>query len=209
MEKLNTTSDVKKYLSSGKMTTPFLRDTIVFQKVQSDQEVNSAHRTELESLIGYIDNHLKYAENQKIRDENKFRRTAKGIWKSKFTTGCADNALVFATMARQIGIPTTILETADEHFLEEFVSDSSVKAYRGHFFCECFYNEEWVLVDPTFNKVIRNYDVNNIKLPYKVGGSDRFKAYLREIDFGKERNVAKTNRLLIELSLKDRDRREM
>ena len=209
MEKLNTTSDVKKYLASGEMTKPFLRDIVVFRKIQSDQKVNSAHRTELESLIGYINNHLKYAENQKIRDENKFCRTAKEIWKSKFTTGCADNALVFATMARQIGIPTTILETADEHFLEEFVLDSSVKAYRGHFFCECFYNEEWVLVDPTFNKIIRNYDVNNIKLPYKVGGSDRFKAYLREIDFGKERNVAKTNRLLIELSLKDRDRREM
>ena len=209
MEKLNTTSDVKKYLSSGKMTTPFLRDTIVFQKVQSDQEVNSAHRTELESLIGYINKHLMPVKDERIKMMRKFRRTAKGIWKSKFTTGCADNALVFATMARQIGIPTTILETADEHFLEEFVLDSSVKAYRGHFFCECFYNEEWVLVDPTFNKVIRNYDVNNIKLPYKVGDSDRFKAYLREIDFGKERNVAKTNRLLIELSLKDRDRREM
>lgn len=203
MEKLNTTSDVKKYLASGEMTKPFLRDIVVFRKIQSDQKVNSAHRTELESLIGYIDNHLKYAENQKIRDENKFRRTAKEIWKSKFTTGCADYALVFATMARQIGIPTSILETADKHFLDEFSLNNNIKNYKGHFFCECFYNEEWVLVDPTFNKIIRNYDVNNIILPYHNG--ERFKAYLREVDFGKGRDIDKTNRLLVEMSFKGKD----
>lgn len=63
-----------------------------------------------------------------------------------------------------------------------------------------------MLVDPTFNKIIRNYDVNNIILPYHDG--ERFKAYLREVDFGKERDIDKTNRLLVEMSFKGKDIRE-
>ena len=156
MEKLNKTGDVYLYLKQGKMTKPFMRDEEVFKKVQSDQMVNTK-RSEIESLMAYIKHHLKPSEDENFKNKNKFRRTASQIWKSGVATGCADNALVFATMARQIGIPTTILETADKSFLEEFAKDSSVKAYRGHFFCECFYHEKWVLVDPTFNKVMEDF----------------------------------------------------
>ncbi len=201
MDALNSTTDVYLYLKQGKMTKPFMRNEEVFKKVQSDQRVNTK-RSEIESLIAYIKHHLKPSEDEKFKNKNKFRRTASQIWKSGITTGCADNALVFATMARQIGIPTTILETADKSFLEEFSKDSSVKAYRGHFFCECFYREKWVLVDPTFNKVMEDYDVNNINLPYNVGESSHYVPYLRETDIGKGRNIADTNRKMVELSLK-------
>lgn len=47
----------------------------------------------------------------------------------------------------------------------------------------------------------------HIKLRYKVGESDCFKACLREVDFGKERDIDKTNRLLVEMSLEGRDKR--
>ena len=201
MDALNSTTDVYLYLKQGKMTKPFMRDEEVFKKVQSDQMVNTK-RSEIESLMAYIKYHLKPSEDENFKNKNKFRRTVSQIWKSGVVTGCADNALVFATMARQIGIPTTILETADKSFLEEFAKDSSVKAYRGHFFCECFYHEKWVLVDPTFNKVMEDYDVNNLNLPYKVGKSSHYVSYLRETDIGKGRNIAETNRKMIELSLR-------
>lgn len=42
-------------------------------------------------------------------------------------------------------------------------------------------------------------------MPYHNG--ERFKAYLREVDFGKGRDIDKTNRLLVEMSLEDSDKR--
>ena len=47
--------------------------------------------------------------------------------------------------------------------------------------------------------------MSNIILPYHNG--ECFKAYLREVDFGKGRDIDKTNRLLVEMSLEGRDKR--
>lgn len=196
MQKLNNDSDIKKYLQSGNLTKPFLESEYVLEKVMCDYNFKREQGkdiTKLESLAGWINHIAKFSNDREFKDKYRFQRTAEEIWKSKIFTGCTDCAIVFATFARQIGIPTTILATAEKSWLESFLKGEET-SHRGHSFCECFYEGEWFLVDPTSRRIERKYDTKKLVLSYNVGVGNVYYPYLRCLDFEVRQDTKTHNR---------------
>lgn len=205
MKKLNKTSDVKKYLQFGNLTQPFLSNDYVLDMVMRDYNAKlklNGQANKLESLYLWLNNNVEYSKNQDFRDKYKFQRTAEEIWKSKQTTGCTDYCVVFATLARQIGIPTTFLHTAEKNWLNRLKNSEDYKSHCGHAFCECFYNGEWVLVDPTCKEIQKNYDANLLHLNYNVGGNYDFIPYLRDLDLKTKQTIKEYNETMDKFCLK-------
>ena len=161
MEKLNTTTDTQKYLKPGKLTQNFLDENLLKEKVYMDYLAKikqGKNVTKLDCLIAWIKHNIKTEkQDAEFVRTNKFQRTAKQIWESGKSTGCTDYAIVFCTLARQLGFPSTLLHTAQLEWLQKFKNDKNINYHSGHSFCECFYNGKWVLVDPTCNKITKNY----------------------------------------------------
>lgn len=205
MRKLNKTTDVAKYLQFGNLTQPFLADDYVLDKVMRDYNAKlklNGQANKLESLYLWINHNVEYSNDQEFRDKHKFQRTAEEIWQSKLTTGCTDYCILFATFARQIGISTTFLHTAEKNWLFRLKNNEDYKSHYGHGFCECFYNGEWVLVDPTCKKYQTNYDINLLHLNYNVGGNNEFIPYLRDFDLNVKQSIKEYHKTMDELCLK-------
>ena len=201
MERLNI-EDCKRFIKGDEMTKPFLDNDFVLEKVMKDFNHKAAmgeKASKISSLMGWIKANVKYAEDESFRAENKFARNSQEIWESKLATGCTDYALLFATFARQIGIPTTLLHTAERGWVERLKTGADYNIHKGHTFCECFYENEWILVDPTFRKVEKNYNPKMLELSYIVGDSNVYVPYLRTTDFDTEQNVLKFNKKMEEL----------
>lgn len=200
MEKLNKDDDLKRYLQPGPLSQPFLENDVVEKAVMTDflhkKEIGKPV-TKLESLYNWIAHEAKFAD-EKFRVENKFSRCAKEIWESKKMTGCSDYAVVFATFARQIGIPTTFLHTAESTWLDCFLNDKPYSIHRGHAFCECFYDGKWVLVDPTYRKITYDYNPNKLELAYKIGPSNVYIPFFRDLDLVEKRGLVEQNHFMDE-----------
>ena len=178
----------KQYLNNCGSTETFLDEKILKEKIFCDYNIKikeNPNYTILHSLFFWINKNLKYCENEKFRSENKFRRSAKEIWESGLATGCTDYAIVFATFARQLNVPTTILHTMSENFVKKTkqrVKDKHV----GHAFCECYHENKWVLIDPANCKFIVDYNEEKIILNYSINSENIFIACDRSIDFEKQ-----------------------
>ena len=205
MKKLNQTADRVKYLCNGNMTKPFLPNEYIFEKVLCDYEKkcqiaksqNKQKPLIVESLMNWI-LHMTHSEKQdkNFVDENKFRRTAEQIWQSKKMTGCTDYAILFATFARQLGIPTTFLQTAEMGWLEKLKFGKNGNTNFGHAFCECYLAGKWILVDPSCGKFEMEYNPQKIELSYTVGGCNIFVPYYRGGDFGEKKTVEENNQIM-------------
>ncbi len=197
MKKLNKSSDVKKYLKNGTLTEPFLETEyvhkVIAENIQKCKEQN-INRTELKAIVSWVKNKLKSTYDVVFEKNNKFQRTAKEIWESGISTGCTDYCLVFATLARQMGYSTTILLTAAINFVIGSQTSNKNTEFNGHVFCECFENNKWVLIDPTFREKVEDYNTQKIELPYKVAAFTTFIPYKREIDMGGKYTVNDHNR---------------
>lgn len=87
--------------------------------------------------------------------------TVDGILASKRLSGCHDFALVFAAVARELGYPAVIVETADVGWITHFRKGEE-GPHVGHVFVEVFLTDKWILVDSTRgNYVERGYDPAN------------------------------------------------
>lgn len=120
MKSLNKTDDVEKYKNFGILTQPFLDKNYIYDKVITDLEHNQKDLKSgyfLASLFMWIKKEVKYSHEEQIQNL-KFTRTAKEIWESKKASGCTDYAILYATFARTLGIPTTILHTAEYDWLQ-------------------------------------------------------------------------------------------
>lgn len=88
--------------------------------------------------------------SQKIRslkrvDGLPFRsRTASEILSSGIVSGCTDQALVFLTLVRELGIPAAYVETLRNDWLE-----SPNQPVLGHIFAELFIGGRWKHYDPS------------------------------------------------------------
>lgn len=195
--------DANKYLFGGNLTQPFLDDDFVLNKVMSDYEAKiktNPNTTKLHSLMAWIHHNVKSAKGDRdFINRNKFQRTSQEIWQSKIITGCTDYAMLFATFARQIGIATTFLHTAEKNWLERLKNGDKSEIYYGHSFCECFYENKWVLVDPTYNKIQYNYNPKLLELNYKVGEYSVFVPYFRGLDLGEKQTLKQHNDKMDEL----------
>ena len=184
MQKL-TINDIKKYLDFGDATQPFLDKETLIQDLKDyakTKELDLNGLGMLDCLAKWINKKVRYTSNMDVGRSVKFSRTAHEIWESKKATGCTDYAILFATLARQLGLPTTILHTAEKNWINRFLNNGDYKMHHGHTFCECFCENKWVLVDPTFREITKNYDPDLIKLEYEVAGNNVFISYLRAIN---------------------------
>lgn len=187
MEKLNNTTHPKVYLNFDEVTKPFLETEFILEKVMCDYNLRISEgrpANKLASLFYWIDAKIKYAKDDvEFRQHNKFTRTAKQIWESGLTTGCTDYAILFATFAKQIGVPTTILHTAELDWINTLQSGGDFRNHAGHNFNECFYDNKWILIDPTHCKIVENYNPDNIVLDYTVAEKTQFVAFERTLGF--------------------------
>ncbi len=160
----------------------------------SQKQSKGREISQLASLMSWINSRVQYARGEKeFIAKNQFQRSAKEIWESGKTVGCTDYALLFAVFARQLGVPTTYLHTASVKWVKEFQEKAEIDTCRGHSFCECFFDGEWILVDPTAGRVIGKYDVEKITTPYLIGGDNEFLPYYRGLDLGERQNIRQHN----------------
>lgn len=197
MENLNCNNDLKTYLQSGVLTQPFLDVEYVKGRIDYDisqKQSKGREISQLASLMSWINSRVRYAHGEReFIAKNQFQRSAKEIWESGKTVGCTDYALLFAVFARQLGVPTTYLHTASVKWVKEFQEKAEIDTCRGHSFCECFFDGEWILVDPTAGRVVGKYDVEKITTPYLIGGDNEFLPYYRGLDLGERQNIRQHN----------------
>ena len=204
MEILNSSTDKDKYIGYGKLTKPFLPDDFVLKKVLSDfysMRKNGQEASLIVSLYKWIHHNVRYAQDADFREKNRFQRTAQEVWESKLATGCTDYAILFATFARQIGLPTTFLHTAENGWVENLKAGDKLNKHIGHSFCECYYEGKWVLVDPTIRKVENEYNPQKIVLSYNVGKHNIYVPYFRGLDLDDRQSTREHNKFMEEACL--------
>ena len=195
-----TFKDKDKYLDSGILTEPFMNidELNKLLKAEEQKRINSNKEPDIiKSLMDLVHYNITYSKEKNIQNQ-KFKRTAKEIWESKFTSGCTDTAIVFATLARQLKIPTTILHTAQQEWVNKLKTGQDSFHHYGHSFCECFYQNKWILVDPTAGMITEDYNSEKIVLNYKLGISNTFLPYFRGLDIGRKMTAREHNALMDE-----------
>ena len=85
------------------------------------------------------------------------------------------------------------MHTAEYNWVNKLINNDDFNIHLGHSFCECFINNEWILVDPTCRKIEKMYDPNIIELSYTVNGSKKFLPYFRGLDLGKKQTIKEHN----------------
>ena len=186
-------SVAEKYLQDGSMTMQFLNDPALDAKIAKARK----DKEKVQILYAYI--HLKTIHprfaSKKYKSEHKFQRTASEIWQDRQMTGCTDYALVFCSLARKYGLPTTFLDTLEEGCLKKIKDGKDVQKIYGHAFCECLIDGKWQLLDPTLAITEKNYNSEHIKLSWfhRVAGKRTFIPIARELDTGRKRNVRDHN----------------
>lgn len=184
----------QQWLKDGNMTQQFLDDPKLDSKIANAK--NDSEKVKI--LYNYIHRHKKRLPLfgfKKFIAENKFQRTAEEIWKDKKMTGCTDYALVFSTLARKYGLPTTILDTVEQGCYEGIKNGEKLNGINGHAFCEVLVDGKWVLADPTFKITETSYDPQNVKLTglHNVLGKQKFVPYARVTDTQKKQNIQEHN----------------
>ena len=187
----------QKYLQDGPMTKQFLLDPALDERMSKAKNDS----TRIKIIYEYIHSQTEHpvlVGTQYIRN-NKFKRTAQEVWDDKKMTGCTDYALVFSSIARKYGIPTTMLDTMEDKCLSDVRNNKFRKRISGHVFCECLIDGEWRLVDPTFCITEKKYDPKHLKLTGRhfVGGSKRFTPLRRIIDTGERQDTHSRNMGLV------------
>jgi len=204
-----TEQDAEHYKKQGQMTLS------IFENPKDLEAFKNNHKKYIEKhhkdftacidfIYKYMDKHLKPCLPGEFRQNNKFNRTAKEIWESKKETGCANNAIVFASLARELGYPTTLLQTLESGYVQNYLKHlSNPKEHKfpstqlGHNFCECYINGQWVLANPTQKTTQVEYDPNNIILNRGIGINPsnpfvrpkNFIGLERGLDFGQPRST--------------------
>jgi len=133
--------NVKIWLKEGKQSkiTPSI-EKLAFRFSGNDFE-------KIMDIIKWIDKNLKNIKDNKQRLKIFAKRSVDKILKDGFSTGCHDNAVVFVTLCRAVGIPAKYVVGIDKFNPKN----------RGHCVAEVYINNNWILVDPD-SKII-NLDI--------------------------------------------------
>jgi hypothetical protein len=100
--------------------------------------------------------------------------TTDQLFAKRCLSGCHDWGLVYASIARDLGYPTVMVETSSIVLARELQAGKKMMWY-GHVFVEVFVEGKWVLVDSTNNWYVEDgYDPANPIIPLKtdIPGSD-------------------------------------
>ena len=128
MRKLNK-NDCNLYLEQGAMSKFFLDKDCLVEKIMLDYNAhlkNGKPANLISSLINYLLHKVKPADGESEFAKMKFTCTASEIWESGKSSGCTDRALLFATCARTIGLPATLLHTASEKWIKKLESGEDI-----------------------------------------------------------------------------------
>ncbi len=94
--------------------------------------------------------------------------TANSLLAERRLGGCHDWGLVFAAIARQLGYPAVMVDTAGIPWIKQVQAGEKV-GYSGHVFVEVFVANRWVLIDSTNNYYVESgYDPANPIIPLKA-----------------------------------------
>lgn len=165
------------------------------------ENTNNFTLKDIHDIFDMIDSQITYDKNQ----PGKFERNAKQILNSAKYNGCSDYATVFEYFARQKGIPTVHLLTAQNKWIREFKLKGHTTDHFGHHFCECYISGKWILVDPLNHLTVENYD--NKSSIISAGNGTAYTVYAKCFDIfeiepylplGKS-GTQKHNRLMDEL----------
>lgn len=84
-------------------------------------------------------------------------------------TGCHDWGLMYASIARELGYPTVMVDATTIWLAKQFQSGNRNVPYYGHVFVEVFVEGKWILVDSTNNWYVEtNYDPTSALIPLKA-----------------------------------------
>jgi len=82
--------------------------------------------------------------------------------------GCHDWGLVYASIARELGYPTVMVDTSSIALAKQLQAGKQMSWY-GHVFVEVFVGGKWVLVDSTNNWYVEDgYDPANSIIPINI-----------------------------------------
>jgi len=86
------------------------------------------------------------------------KATVDQLLASRRLGGCHDYALVYGAVARELGYPALMVDTANVEWIKRFQKGEQ-GPHVGHVFVEVFLIDKWVLVDPTGGPYVENgYD---------------------------------------------------
>ena len=95
--------------------------------------------------------------------------TTDQLLKERRLGGCHDWGLVYASLARELGYPTVMIDTMGIAWAKGFLAGKK-SPYLGHVFVEVFIAGKWVLVDSTNNWYVEeDYNPANPVIPLKMG----------------------------------------
>jgi hypothetical protein len=132
------------YLQEGQLTKA------TAQLQQTAEEIPTGHTTleTVQNIIGWWKN----AQTNEPCPYEKRTRSASDIVESRCSTGCTDNAEVFAALSRIKGVSATVVEAVKKSWIEYMITNQCwKKPILGHFFSEVYNSEtnQWIIVDPT------------------------------------------------------------
>lgn len=128
------------FLGEGEYT---IRDSVV------KNTALNIKRSRNHNKITEIQNFVYSLEHNTSNKRAEFRRRLPSeIILSGYSTGCTDDALVFCTLSRELGIPSKYVETVNKNWLKS--PDSRPKV---HVFTDIFLRNQWVEYDPQFGYV--------------------------------------------------------
>jgi len=125
----------------------------------------------LSGIDHWMDEHLTYDPELAYRWRSADTVIAEGAY-----GGCADYALVYGALARELGIPVVWVKTMDAGWIRAFVRGPEPDTWSGHVFLELYDGERWMLLDPQRQALYEDYDPRARILP-----GDRF-AYDKGVD---------------------------
>ncbi len=123
--------DIKKWLKSGNQS----KITKTIKNISNKFSGNDLEK--IQSILSWMERNLK-----RCKDQNKVlkifaTRNVSKVLKDGFSTGCHDDALVFVTLCRAVGIPAKYVAGIDKLNPEN----------KGHCVVEVYINKNWILVD--------------------------------------------------------------
>ena len=123
--------DIKIWLKEGKQSkiTKLIKK-LAFGFLGNDFE-------KIEGILKWMDKNLKPCKDYKKVLKIFARRNVNKVLEDGFTTGCHDNALVFATLCRAVGIPAKYIMGIDKLNPKN----------KGHCIVEVYINKHWIIVD--------------------------------------------------------------
>ena len=180
-------------MKSGELTRPFMDTADIADSVSEIVEYEKAKNKvadEIKSLAYWIRSQVDYSNNEMYKEE-RFNRTAEEIYDDRVALDSNDYALLFSTFARQLRIPTSMLYTVNYNdFINLGENIDLDKDLATKVFCECYYDERWVLVDPMYGNTIDDYKRGCFEIQNK-NGKQKYVTYKRCVDLDKKMTVEK------------------